>query len=369
MQEKQKKAIRWISPVLIALTALIVWRVNYEIEFMMDDEWYSTVLYADTPIRNLSDIIRAQIWHYFNWGGRSMAHALLQLILLAGEHWADILNTGMTLLLGWLACMIADRRKLPYWFAALGMILGLNANWKMSMFWEAGAANYLYMAGFLLAFLFCYLKYEEKNLPGIVIWILPLGLIAGWSNENMGPASSGDPVKTQRAQKSSGVDVSGKHQLPGGNHSDDRCTGQFCPQRGDGGRSLQPAVENVSALLRRSEGSYGVSVPCSAAYGICTDRLQRHSERKPGQKYSAVIAGGTVVLGCHDLVPTLSGPGGFRNDDITHLCHFVHDGKNRGQTKGKCLDVLWLCRADMAAGDVFSGGISGIMLGLDQISE
>ena len=42
------------------------------------------------------------------------------------------------------------------------MILGLNANWKMSMFWEAGAANYLYMAGFLLAFLFCYLKYEEK---------------------------------------------------------------------------------------------------------------------------------------------------------------------------------------------------------------
>ena len=188
MQEKQKKAIRWISPVLIALTALIVWRVNYEIEFMMDDEWYSTVLYADTPIRNLSDIIHAQIWHYFNWGGRSMAHALLQLILLAGEHWADILNTGMTLLLGWLACMIADRRKLPYWFAALGMILGLNANWKMSMFWEAGAANYLYMAGFLLAFLFCYLKYEEKNLPGIVIWILPLGLIAGWSNENMGPA-------------------------------------------------------------------------------------------------------------------------------------------------------------------------------------
>ena len=188
MQEKQKKIIRWVSLILIALTALIVWRVNYEIDFMMDDEWYSTVLYADTPIRNLSDIIRAQIWHYFNWGGRSMAHALLQLILLTGEHWADILNTGMTLLLGWLACEVSGRRGFSYWFAALGMILGLNANWKMSMFWEAGAANYLCMTGFLLAFLFCYLKYEEKNLPGIVIWILPLGLIAGWSNENMGPA-------------------------------------------------------------------------------------------------------------------------------------------------------------------------------------
>ena len=54
---------------------------------------------------------------------------------------------------------------------------------------------------------------------------------------------------------------------------------------------------------------------------------------------------------------------------IRDRCHFVHDGKNRGQTEGKCLDVLWLCRAGMAAGHVFSGGISGIMLGLDQISE
>lgn len=188
MQEKQKKIIRWISLALIVLTGIIVWRVNYEIDFMMDDDWYSTLLYEDTPIRNLSDVIHAQIWHYFNWGGRSMAHGLLQLILLAGENWADILNTVMTFLLALLVCMVSGRCKIPYYFAALGMILGLNANWKMSMFWEAGAANYLYMAGFLLLFLFCYLRYEEKNLPWIIVWILPLGLIAGWSNENMGPA-------------------------------------------------------------------------------------------------------------------------------------------------------------------------------------
>ena len=153
----------------------------------MDDEWYSTLLYADTPIRNLGDIVHAQIWHYFNWGGRSMAHALLQMILLTGESWADILNTAMTFILAWLICQAAGRVRMPYYFAALGMLFGLNANWKMSMFWEAGAANYLYMTGFILAFLLCYLKYKEKNLWGITVWILPLGLIAGWSNENMGP--------------------------------------------------------------------------------------------------------------------------------------------------------------------------------------
>ncbi len=190
MQEKQKKIIRWSSLVLILVTTVSVWYLNYLTDFMMDDEWYSTLLYSDTPIQNLSDIIHAQIWHYFNWGGRSMAHGLLQLILLCGEHWADIFNTTMTLLLSWLICKVSGRCGLPYFLAAMGMILGLNANWRMSMFWEAGAANYLYMAGFLLAYLYCYLRYEdrgERNLPGTALWILPLGLIAGWSNENMGP--------------------------------------------------------------------------------------------------------------------------------------------------------------------------------------
>ena len=113
MREKQKKIIQWSSLALILLTGIIVWRVNYEIDFMMDDEWYSTLLYAETPIRNLGDIVHAQIWHYFNWGGRSMAHALLQMILLTGESWADILNTAMTFVLAWLICQAAGRVRMP----------------------------------------------------------------------------------------------------------------------------------------------------------------------------------------------------------------------------------------------------------------
>ena len=99
MQEKQKKIIRRSSLVLILFTTVMIWYVNYLTDFMMDDEWYSTLLYVDTPIQNIRDIIHAQIWHYFNWGGRSMAHGLLQLILLCGEHWADIFNTAMTMIL------------------------------------------------------------------------------------------------------------------------------------------------------------------------------------------------------------------------------------------------------------------------------
>lgn len=80
-----------------------------------------------------------------------------------------------------------------------------------------GAANYPYITVVILLFAVCYLKelpdggketmyaagkgvkagettadgkdrITGKGLPGITFWIIPLGLFAGWSNENMGPA-------------------------------------------------------------------------------------------------------------------------------------------------------------------------------------
>lgn len=191
----------WIlSGILVVVSVFVIFKTHRLIPFMMDDLWYSTMLYDDTPISSLADIVKSQIWHYNNWGGRSMTHAILQLTLLAGETAADILNVIMTFLLAGMICMVAENRRFPAFFAASGMLLGLNANWKMSMFWQAGAANYLYITVFLLAYVFCYLRElsdkrepsdeqtKIKRLPGITFWMIPLGVLAGWSNENMGPA-------------------------------------------------------------------------------------------------------------------------------------------------------------------------------------
>lgn len=134
-----------------------------------------------------------------------MTHAILQMTLLTGEKAADILNVAVTLVLSAVICMAAGIKKKGRMFgifSALAMLIGLNANWKMSMFWQAGAANYLYITAFIFLYLYCYLReldvsdenaasYEEipvKKLFGITLWIIPLGLLAGWSNENMGPA-------------------------------------------------------------------------------------------------------------------------------------------------------------------------------------
>lgn len=191
-----KHKIMWIATGILILVSMIVMYMTHRVNpFMMDDLWYSTKLYDDTPITSLADIIKSQIWHYNNWGGRSITHGILQLTLLAGEQAADCLNVLVTILLGGMVCFVSGHRRLPAFFAAISMILGLNANWRMSMFWQSGAANYLYITVFILAFVHCYLREvperEEtipRSLPGITLWIIPLGIAAGWSNENMGPA-------------------------------------------------------------------------------------------------------------------------------------------------------------------------------------
>lgn len=201
--EEKKYRILWVAVGFLMFLSIVVLYVTHRaVPFMMDDFWYSTKLFSEEPIANFRDIVESQIWHYLNWGGRSMAHGILQLILLAGEQAADILNVAVTFLLGLIICLTAEVRGRRGFFlglwAAVGMLVGLNANWKMSMFWQAGAANYLYITVFILFFLWCYLREVPDdrsesglsgNLPGITLWMIPLGILAGWSNENMGPAA------------------------------------------------------------------------------------------------------------------------------------------------------------------------------------
>lgn len=208
--ENKKYRKLWIASCILTLVSICVMYMTHRaVPFMMDDLWYSTKLSSEEPIKNLKDIVESQIWHYFNWGGRSMTHAILQMTLLAGERAADILNVAVTLILSALICLAADVKKnggMFGIFSAVAMLIGLNANWKMSMFWQAGAANYLYITVFILLYLHCYLREIDsskgtnisgnvsasgkkvESLFGITVWIIPLGLLAGWSNENMGPA-------------------------------------------------------------------------------------------------------------------------------------------------------------------------------------
>ena len=52
MREKQKKIIQWSSLALILLTGIIVWRVNYEIDFM-ENQIFELISKIYAKINNL----------------------------------------------------------------------------------------------------------------------------------------------------------------------------------------------------------------------------------------------------------------------------------------------------------------------------
>ncbi len=180
---------------------------NRHVPFMMDDLWYSTNLATGEALHGFKGILESQIWHYMNWGGRSVTHALLQLTLMSGEIVADILNTVAFVLLSFMASLFAEKKhRIRAFIFAEALILFSNPDIFHSMLWQAGAVNYVYSSVWILLFIYIYLSKVELESELVAnaefrliskqrsdLWLglimIPLSLITGWSNENMGPAS------------------------------------------------------------------------------------------------------------------------------------------------------------------------------------
>lgn len=189
-----RKTVRWEKYCVAAALAVLIllgFAAHRTVPFMMDDGWYGKNLVTEEPLESLWDVLESQAWHFMNWGGRCVTHGVLQVTLMAGELWADIFNLAMTLLLTFMICRIAERRSLSAFLLVHSMIYALNANLMSSMFWQAGAANYVYSSVWILLFMLPYLRALRepggKPMPLAALWLAPIGLMAGWSNENMGP--------------------------------------------------------------------------------------------------------------------------------------------------------------------------------------
>ena len=161
------------------------------IPFINDDLWYATNLTTGEPVTGIMDIFQSQNWHYFNWGGRIVNHAVLQAVLSLGEFGADVANILATIVLGIVICVLSQCRNPLYFLLCESLIVSFNASIFYSMYWESGSVNYLYSTSWILLYLFVVLRELKEDagpLKGIAFWIIPLAFIAGMSNENMGPS-------------------------------------------------------------------------------------------------------------------------------------------------------------------------------------
>ena len=93
MKEFFKKIEPFLPIPLIGIFLWIYYLCNVKLGvYAQDDILYSTNLVTGEPLRNFADIVESQIWHYSNWGGRTVAHTILQILFLAGDRFIDIFN-------------------------------------------------------------------------------------------------------------------------------------------------------------------------------------------------------------------------------------------------------------------------------------
>ena len=135
------------------------------------------------------DIFDYQVWHYFNWGGRTVAHTLAQILLVFPKTVFNILNsfiyTALIYLIYLHGCFNKDNKDNSYMLLLIHFILWfIIPVFGQSFIWLVGSCNYLWTTVIILYFLWLYRRNTLSEKWYNLLFMFILGLLAGWTNEN-----------------------------------------------------------------------------------------------------------------------------------------------------------------------------------------
>ena len=137
-------------------------------------------------VDSFADIAQSMWSHYFTWGGRIVAHTLIQFFVWVGKIYFDVANTLIFAALVLTILYLADALKNFSRAAVVWICFCLFVLTKfsaVSMLCLTGAVNYMWTAFFQLIFLAPYVKALRSKSSFNVAPIIFLGILAGWSNE------------------------------------------------------------------------------------------------------------------------------------------------------------------------------------------
>lgn len=134
------------------------------------------------------DVLDYQVTHYFQWGGRTVAHTIAQVFLLFPKIFFSIMNTFVYVLLVYLIYLHSKGFNKEEKLAILILIhFGL---WFLlpvfgqTCFWLIGSCNYLWTTTLILLFLWIIRNSSQKESILKTIAMFLFGIIVGWTNEN-----------------------------------------------------------------------------------------------------------------------------------------------------------------------------------------
>ncbi len=171
--------------VLIFISMLIL---NFLTPLLADDYSYSLNL-SEKRISSIIDIFDYQVWHYFNWGGRTVAHTLAQIFLVFPKAVFNILNSFIYTVLIYLiylhGCFNKNNKDNSYMLLLIHFILWFMIPvFGQSFIWLVGSCNYLWTTVIILYFLWLYRRNALREKWYNLLFMFILGLLAGWTNEN-----------------------------------------------------------------------------------------------------------------------------------------------------------------------------------------
>lgn len=165
--------------------------LNFLYPVYLDDWHYSFNLAGGGRIANALDIIKGQYVHYFEWGGRSVLHAIAQFLLWIGSPWNDILNTAAYICLVLMIYFVANKgnKTNTILFIYINIFIWFTLpSLSQNLIWTTGSANYLWGGLLVFSLLYYYTSFyntEDDNDSKLkVLGIFLLGILAGWTNEN-----------------------------------------------------------------------------------------------------------------------------------------------------------------------------------------
>lgn len=171
---------------------------DYVYSFMWHGKAMSTPLPPDAVrISSWKELFASQWLHYFTWGGRAVAHVLIQFFLWMGKDVFNFFNTCVCTFLFAEIYFCMNRANIKLRFEAKKVFFIFVTIWAFTpafsqvFFWVGGSLNYVWTTVFLLAFLIPYIrKYysffsqEKTNADFNALSMFIGGILAGWSNEN-----------------------------------------------------------------------------------------------------------------------------------------------------------------------------------------
>lgn len=200
-----------LSFILVAAIYIYLLYLNQLFPIILDDCVYSFIcgspygswnlispIAPDIPrIDGWSDIALSQFRHYFQWGGRIVAHTTIQFLLWQGKWLFDIISPLFMVLLIWCIYWLGrggecswhfrEPYRLVWIFFAIWAFI---PDYSRDCLWLTGTVNYLWQGTLQLLFWLPFVRYVYRgssSLPAGRLMsgnMLIFGLIAGWTNEN-----------------------------------------------------------------------------------------------------------------------------------------------------------------------------------------